>query len=54
MFRFIENGIKEMKMRQIKRRFEQNMPVEQIAELVHLPKAEVLLCLEEMGLLKPV
>ena len=49
-----EAWIKEMKMRQIKRRFEQNMPVEQIAELVYLPKAEVILCLEEMGLLNPV
>ncbi len=46
--------IKEMKMRQIKRRFEQNISVEDIAQLVQLTKIEVLLCLEEMGLLKSI
>jgi folate-dependent tRNA-U54 methylase TrmFO/GidA len=46
--------IKEIKDERIKRYFEQNMPIEQIAKRVSLPKAEVLSALEEMGLIEPV
>ncbi len=46
--------IKEIKDNRIKRRFEQNMSIEQIAQVLDLPKAEVLAALEEMGLIAPV
>ena len=46
--------IKEIKDGRIKRYFEQNLSIEQIAQRVSLPKAEVLLALEEMGLIEPV
>jgi hypothetical protein len=46
--------IKEIKNERIKYRFEQNMSIEQIAQVLDLPKAEVLAALEEMGLIEPV
>jgi hypothetical protein len=46
--------IKEIKDGRIKRYFEQNLSIEQIAKRVSLPKAEVLLALEEMCLIEPV
>jgi DNA-binding IclR family transcriptional regulator len=46
--------LKEIKDGRIKRRFEQNMSIEQIAQALDLPKAEVLLALEEMGLIERV
>jgi hypothetical protein len=46
--------VKEIKDDRIKRRFEQNMSIEQIAQALDLPKVEVLLALEEMGLIEPV
>jgi hypothetical protein len=55
-FAFLEKNpvpahlLKEIKDRSIKRRFEQNMSIEQIAQRVSLPESEVFLALEEMGL----
>ena len=46
--------IKEIKEGRIKRYFEQNIAIEQIAQRVSLPKAEVLAALEEMGLIERV
>jgi hypothetical protein len=46
--------IKEIKNERIKYRFEQNMSIEQIAQTLELPNAEVLAALEEMGLIEPV
>jgi hypothetical protein len=46
--------IKEIKYERIKYRFEQNMSIEQIAQVLDMPKAEVLAALEEMGLIEPV
>lgn len=46
--------LKEIKNGRIKRYFEQNMSIEQIAQRVSLPKSEVFLALEEMGLAEPV
>jgi hypothetical protein len=46
--------IKEIKDGRIKRYFEQNLSIEQIAQRVSLPKTEVLSALEEMGLIVPV
>jgi hypothetical protein len=59
-FAFLEKNpvpahlLKEMQDRRIKRRFEQNMPIEQIAQVLDLPKTAVLSALEEMGLIEPV
>ena len=59
-FAFLEKNpipahlLKEIKDGRIKRRFEQNMSIEQIARVLDLPKAEVLSALEEMGLIEPV
>jgi hypothetical protein len=59
-FAFLEKNpvpahlLKEIKDRSIKRRFEQNMSIEQIAQVLELPKAEVLAALEELGLVAPV
>lgn len=46
--------LQEMKDSDIKRFFEQNKPIEQIAQLVRLTEEAVLLRLEEMGLIEPV
>jgi hypothetical protein len=46
--------LQEMKNSDIKRGFEQNKSIEQIAQAVRLPKEEVLSRLEEMGLIEPV
>jgi hypothetical protein len=60
MFAFLEQHpvpeawLKTVKNRDIKHCFEQHKSIEQIAELVKLPKAEVLAALEEMGLIEPV
>ncbi len=60
MFAFLEQNplpaewVKEIKDGRIKRYFEQNMPIEQIAQRVSMPKTSVLLALEEMGLIEPV
>jgi hypothetical protein len=59
-FAFLEKNpvparlLKEMQDRRIKRRFEQNMSIDQIAQVLDLPKTEVLAALEEMGLVEPV
>ena len=59
-FAFLEKNpipqewLKEIKDDRIKRRFEQNMSIEQIAKVLELPKADVLAALEEMGLIEPV
>lgn len=59
-FAFLEKNpipahlLKEIKDGRIKRRFEQNMSIEQIARVLDLPKAEVLSALKEMGLIEPV
>ena len=59
-FAFLEKNpvpahlLKEMQDRRIKRRFEQNMSIEQIAQVLNLSKTEVLAALEEMGLIEPV
>jgi hypothetical protein len=59
-FAFLEKNpvsahlLKEMQDRRIKRRFEQNMSIEQIAQVLDLQNAEVLAALEEMGLIEPV
>ncbi len=49
-----QEWLKEIKDDRIKRRFEQNMSIEQIAQVLELPKAEVLTALEEMGLIERV
>jgi hypothetical protein len=46
--------LKQMQDRRIKRRFEQNMSIEQIAQVLDLSKIEVVSALEEMGLIEPV
>ena len=46
--------MKEMKNSDIKRCFEENKPIEQIAQLVRLTETEVWSRLEEMGLVEPV
>jgi hypothetical protein len=46
--------MKEMKDSDIKHCFEQNKPIEQIAQLVRLTETDVLSRLEEMGLVEPV
>jgi hypothetical protein len=59
-FAFLEKNpvpaslLKEMQDRRIKHRFEQNMSIEQIAQALDLPKNDVFLALEEMGLVEPV
>lgn len=59
-FAFLEKNpvpaslLKDMQDRRIKRRFEQNMSIEQIAQVLDLPKNDVFLALEEMGLVEPV
>jgi hypothetical protein len=49
-----QEWVKATKDGRIKRYFEQKMSVEQIAQRVSLPQADVLLALEEMGLIEPV
>ena len=49
-----EAWLKMIKNRDIKHCFEQHKSIAQTAELVKLPKAEVLAALEEMGLIEPV
>lgn len=44
--------LKTKKNQRIKQYFEQQIPVEQIAKQLDLPKSEVLLCLEEIGLIE--
>lgn len=46
--------LNKIKNERIKRHFEQNMSIEQIAQLLDLPKAEVSVALEEMGLVEQV
>ena len=46
--------LREKDNKQIKLCFEQGLSIEQIAQQVELPKAEVLLRLKEMGLIEPV
>ncbi len=46
--------IREIKNERIKAYFEQNKSIEEIAELVKISETEVLLALEEMGLVEPI
>jgi hypothetical protein len=49
-----EEWVKKIKDGRIKRYFEQNMSIEEIAQRVSLPKEAVLMSLEEMSLIQPV
>ncbi len=44
--------LRELDNKQIKHLFEQNMPIEQIAKQMRLPQGEVLVRLQEMGLIE--
>lgn len=46
--------IRDIKNERIKAYFEQNMPIEQIAVASRLSETDVLLRLEEMGLVEPI